>query len=208
MTKRSLVFALALALLLIALLHSAAAAGGQARTHDGLFLRLSGGAGAARSSIEGTGGKIEVSGAPGEMNFAIGGMVAPNLALHGTLWGWSIQDPDAEVTLFGLGTANGTINGTVTMSAFGAGLTYYFMPVNMYASGSVGLGTLKLDGDVEGETNVGPAMDLTLGKEWWVGNSWGLGVAGGFSYHSLPDKDVSENWSGTSFALRFSATFN
>jgi hypothetical protein len=203
-------FATVLALLLTALLPAAAAAGGAARTHDGLFLRLSGGAGTANSSIEieAMGAKIELSGSAVDMNFAIGGMVAPNLAVHGTLWGWSMEEPDLEITIPGYGSESGRVSGTAMMTAIGAGVTYYFMPVNMYASGSVGIGTLEFTEDNESKTDSGPALDLTVGKEWWVGNSWGLGLAGGFSYHSLPEKDVDENWSGTSFALRFSATFN
>ena len=181
---------------------------GEARTHDGFFLRLSAGGGGASSKIEDPSASVDFSGTSGEMNIAVGGMVQPNLAIHGTIWGWSVSDPDADVTIAGLGSVSGTLNGTATMSGFGPGVTYYFMPINMYASASVGIGKLKLDGDVTGETNTGFAMDLTLGKEWWVGQNWGLGLAGGFSYHSLPDKDVSESWSGSSFALRFSATMN
>jgi len=38
------------------------------------------------------------------------------------------------------------------------------------------------------------------------GGNWGLGVAGAFGYHNVADGDVNENWSGTSFVLRFTAT--
>ena len=181
---------------------------GAPRTHDGFMLRLSAGGGSAGSNIEDPTGSIDLSGTAGEMNIAVGGMIQPNLAVHATLFGWSVSDPDADVNIVGVGQGSGTLNGTATMSAIGPGVTYYFMPVNMYVSGSVGYGRFSLDGDVEGSTDGGVAFDLSLGKEWWVGDAWGLGAAGGFGYHSLPDKDVSENWSGTSFALRFSATFN
>lgn len=41
-------------------------------------------------------------------------------------------------------------------------------------SGSVGLGGLLSDsGNVEVEADAGPALDLTFGKEWWVGRNWG-----------------------------------
>lgn len=58
------------------------------------------------------------------------------------------------------------------------------------------------------ESNSGLALDFTVGKEWWVGGNWGLGLAGCFGYHSIPDGGVDANWSGTSFGLRFSATMN
>ena len=80
----------------------------------------------------------------------------------------------------------------------------------LYLTGSLGIGKFKLTGtnSVDGESKSGFAMALGMGKEWWVGNEWGLGLAGGLTYHSIADKDVSENWSGTSFTLRFSATMN
>jgi hypothetical protein len=183
---------------------------GEPRTHDGFFLRLSLGGGVANTKIDDATFKIEIDGSPGDLNIAIGGVVTPNLALHGTLMGWSMSDPDVEVDITGFGSASGTLDGDVTMTAFGGGVTYYFMPVNVYVTGSVGFGTIEIDpsGGPSGETDSGLVLDLGVGKEWWVGNAWGLGVAGGFSYHSLPDPDIDESWSGTSFTIRFSATLN
>jgi hypothetical protein len=179
---------------------------GEARTHDGFFLRLSGGAGAARSEIDVPGEKTEFSGSTGDVNIAVGGVVARNLALHGTLFGWLVSDPDLEIEGVGSATASDT---DLDLSAFGGGLTYYFMPVNIYISGSAGVGELGIDSPVgDFSTDSGFVGEITLGKEWWVGGSWGLGVAGAFGFHSIPDGEVDENWSGTSFAIRFSATLN
>jgi hypothetical protein len=88
----------------------------------------------------------------------------------------------------------------------GGGVTYYIVPANVYLSGSLGLGWLSATENVE--SDVGFGLDITLGKEWWVGGSWGLGLAGAFGYHSVPDGVVDANWSGASFGLRFSATLN
>jgi len=44
-----------------------------------------------------------------------------------------------------------------------------------------------------------------------VGDNWGLGLAGDFTYLSAKDKDLvgsTQNWSVTGFGLRLSATFN
>ena len=204
MSKAPLLATVALLLTL-----SPAAHAGEPRTHDGFLLRLSVGAGTGGSEIDDpVFGSIDLSGTPYDVNIAIGGMVAPNVGLHATLFGWSISDPDADVTIPGLGTASGTLNGDATLAAFGGGITYYVMPLNLYLSGSLGFGSLELSGDVEGETDDGMVVDLTVGKEWWVGDSWGLGVAGGFNYHNLGDPDAEENWSGTAFTVRFSATLN
>ncbi len=189
---------------LVGLAFSATAWGGPRDHENGFFLRLSAGGGAASSEIDFPGGEGELSGGAGDINFAIGGIVSPNLALHGTIFGWSIQDPD--VTLFGM---SGEADATVTLSALGGGVTYYVMPANVYLSGSLGFGRLSIDGvGGEGESDLGAIIDLTVGKEWWVGDKWGLGVAGAVGFHSVPEKGIDENWSGASFAIRFTATLN
>jgi hypothetical protein len=179
---------------------------GEPRTHDGFFLRLSAGGGGASTELDIPGFKTEFSGGTGDINIAVGAVVTTNLALHGTLFGWSLSDPDIDVE----GLGSGEVNGDLTMAAFGGGLTYYFMPVNMYLSGSLGAGSLSFDGDdnIEGDSDTGLVGELVLGKEWWVGGGWGLGVAGSFGFHSIPDGDVDENWSGNSWSIRFSATMN
>jgi len=199
-------FAVLVVVALCVTLLSRAALAGEPRTHDGFFLRLSAGAGSANSEIEVLDTDIEFSGSTGDANIAIGAVVAPNLAIHGTLFGWAASNPDVEVE--GLGSAE--VDGDLTMSAFGGGLTYYFMPVNIYISGSLGAGTLEIDGDddFEGESDTGIVGEITLGKEWWLGGSWGLGVAGVFGFHSIPDGEIDENWSGNNWAIRLSATLN
>lgn len=184
-----------------------AAAGPEPRTHDGFFLRLSTGYGAANADITSGGRTLELSGASGDVNIAIGGVVAGGFALHGTLWGWTINDPDERFT----GLPDRTASGSLTLGAIGVGGTYYFSPVNFYVSGSVGTGALNGSGDADGRSRPGFALDGTLGYEWWVGEQWGLGLNGGVSYFSSKDDDIigiGENWSGPAFALRFSATFN
>ena len=175
------------------------------RDHDGgFFLRLSAGAGTARTEFDDGMSRLEMSGTAGDINFAIGGIISRNLAIHATLLGWSLTDPDAEVN-----GMSGTVDGDVTLSGIGGGATYYFMPVNMYLSGSVGAATITVDtDDFDGETDTGFIYDLSVGKEWFVSNSWGLGVALGFIYHSIPEKDMDENWSGPAYSVRFSATLN
>ena len=95
--------------------------------------------------------------------------------------------------------------------AIGPGVTYYLMPANVYFSGSVGVGSLSGSDELNGNSDTGFALDTTIGKEWWVGDNWGLGLAGDFTYLSAKDKDLvgsTQNWSVTGFGLRLSATFN
>ena len=120
-------------LLLAAVLPDPAWAGKAARRHDGFFLRLSPGFGYASTHLDDGTDELRFSDGMGDMDIAIGGVVAKNLALHGTLRGWTMGDPDYE-----LNNENGVIDGSLSMSAVGMGVTYYVMPVNLYLSGSLG----------------------------------------------------------------------
>lgn len=183
---------------------SVAQAGGSRDHSGGFFLRLSAGGGYAETKLSDNTGSVKVSSGGGDVNLAIGAVVGSNLAIHGTIFGWAISDPDLELTI---GDASETLptSGDVIMSAVGGGLTYYLMPANVYLSGSIGLASIDFDGE---STDSGFAIDTTIGKEWWVGNSWALGLAGAFGYHSVSDPDLDLNWKGPSFGLRFSATMN
>ena len=191
------------------LLAAVPAGANEARQHDkAFFLRLSAGLGGASADVEGNeffGDDLELSGMSGDANFAIGGTISRNLALHATFGGWTIDNPDVEVG----GFEQDTDDTTFSLGMFGGGLTYYIMPANLYLSGSLCAATATLETDnFEEESDTGIGIDLTIGKEWWVGNKWGLGVAAGLNLYSVPtdidDKDIS----GSAFAIRLSATYN
>jgi hypothetical protein len=190
-----------------------ALAAGQAlatpRAHDGgIFLRLSGGGGYARSKIEEGSMSVQFSGTSGDINLAIGGMIKPNLALHGTLIGWVTTGPDIKVCS-GTCVTGSDEDLDFGLTGYGGGITYFFMPSNVYVSASICAAQLTLTyNNVSTDTDWGPAIDITAGKEWWVSDSWGLGAAGSFGYHSVSDPDIDQNWKGPSFAVRFSATYN
>lgn len=206
MTSRTARRALALStLLLAALVALPPAAHAGPRDHaDGFFLRLSTGLGGVTSSVETETGEMEISGTASDINIAIGGVVSPNFAIHGTLFGWYTDTPDVD-----LAGETTSLPGDLVASGLGGGFTWYLMPANFYLSASAGFGSLEVDfGNVKAETDTGLMLDATLGKEWWVGNKWALGAAVGVQYHSLPDGVIDEKWSGTTFCLRFSATMN
>lgn len=213
MRDKAKIAVLPLALLTLLATPSTSVQAGPRDHIGGVFLRMSVGGGVASTEIKDVGGtpfdQMKISGSGADLNFAIGGMVAPNLALHGTLWGWFISNPDVTID----GQTVGTATADVSLNAFGGGVTYYIMPANVYLSGSIGAGSLSVESTSGGttltaESDLGLVVDATLGKEWWVGKKWGLGAAAGFSFHSIADGGVNQNWQGTSFALRFSVTYN
>lgn len=183
-------------------------AAAEPQTHDGFFLRLSGGFGYLSVKEDTDLGNFEITGTGAALDIAIGGRIADNLALHGTLFGGSAVDPTFKVDGDKIGTANDT---TMDASAIGVGLTYYVEPANVYLSGSLGAAHVTLEsGNEKVDSETGWAIDAIVGKEWWVGSEWGLGVAAQFNHLSVPDKgaDTTYHLDGNSFALMFTATYN
>jgi hypothetical protein len=176
------------------------AAAAEPRSHDGgFFLRLGGGGGPAQTSNTG----VDLSGMGGDFAVAIGLVARPNFAVHANLFGWMIENPDVEFE-----GASGEIDTKLDLSVLGGGFTYWFGNSNAYVSPAVGIATVSADGpDLNGESDSGVAIDVMAGKEWWLSNRWGLGVAAGGGYHNVPDGDGGE-FSGWNGALRVSATFN
>lgn len=201
--------------LVAAVVMTSAALAGEAKTHDGLFVRVALGGGTASAKISPPGGSLEFSGTAGDVDLAIGKSLNPNFALHASLWGWSASKPDAELVITGLGSDKQGVDGTVTMGAVGLGGTYFFMPLNAYVTGSVGLARLKVEDNqsgADGNSDSGFGFQVAVGKEWWVGQNFGLGVAGDMSYFSAKDNaellGTTDSWGGPAFGLRLSATFN
>jgi hypothetical protein len=58
-------------------------------------------------------------------------------------------------------------------------------------------------------THYGFGMNFDLGEEWWVGDSWGLGVAARFWYTAASEGDQppDADWTFMGGALLFSATY-
>jgi hypothetical protein len=132
-------------------------------------------------------------------------VVARNFAVHGTLGGFSMVDP--EVDFNGFEEDLGDVS--VTMTMYGGGLTYWFGNSNAYLTASAGAAQLTIDlGGDEESSDTGFAAEIGLGKEWWVSSKWGLGAQVSGAYHTIPPGDADENFSGMSFAVKFTATLN
>jgi hypothetical protein len=183
-----------------------AASAGEPRRHDGgFFLRFAPGGGYSRTAIDEDGDRLAVKGVSGSFDAAIGAMVKENFAVHVTLGAWSIIDPKVELN----GLEEVATDTAMTMVMIGGGFTYYLGPSNTYLTASAGAATLSFD--FEGETSdsdTGVAAEVGLGKEWWVGDRWGIGVSGTAGYHSIPPGDATGTFKGPSFAVRVSITFN
>ncbi len=184
-----------------------------AHRHRGLFLRPDIGFGYLTASESDLGGDYTMSGPSGYLGFAIGGSVADGVILAGHLWGISASSP--TVTYNG---QSGSLSDTyLGFAAIGPEFDYYFMPANLFLGATVALsrGTLKTGGRLTGggtdfSTQVGVAGQFAVGKEWWVSDSWGLGLKGEVTVSANKDNSSSNSptWVGFAFAVGFSATYN
>jgi hypothetical protein len=187
------------------------------RRHDGFFLRLAIGVG---GGVVGGGDHItdgtetSVSGLGLATDIAIGGAIVENLILHADIYQVTLFNPTVYVDDQEVGDADevGDLQGVgqdVRVAGLGIGVTYFFMPINLYLSGSIGLGQAVFEGD-HGDTegsDLGLGFNAMIGKEWWVGADWGIGLAGQLVVISVED-EVLGNVNGLTAGVLFSATYN
>jgi hypothetical protein len=180
-----------------------AMAAGGARTHDGFFIRPELGFGYMNHSMSDPGGDLKINGGAGNFSLAVGGALKENLILAAHVFSTAISDPDVEQ-----GGVEGSLDdATFGLVGIGPQVTYYFMPVNLYLSGTLALTRLTSEvNGVEGNSDAGLGARFQVGKEWWVSDNWGLGLAGHLGLSS--NKDDGETISTWTSGITLSATFN
>lgn len=174
----------------------------QSHRHVGGFLRPDLGVGyiAMRTSDDAT-----LSGIAGTLGFAAGAAVSENsiLALH--VWSAVVKDPSLSMA-----GASGSGSSTVTLIAAGPEYTSYSKD-NFYFSISPSLTRITIveTNGVSGATNWGVGLRAAVGKEWWAGEHWGLGVVGQLSLSLNEDSGPNApTWTTWATTVAFSATYN
>jgi len=188
------------------------------RRHDGFFLRLAiglgGGVLGGDDHADEAFNEVGVGGLGLATDIAIGGAIVENLILHADIYQVTLFNPTVYADDEDVGDADevGDMLGVgqdVRLAGLGVGVTYYFMPVNLYIGGSVGLGQAVFEGD-HGDTEgseLGFGFNAMVGKEWWVGADWGIGLAGQLLVISAED-EVLGKINGLAASVLFSATYN
>ena len=163
----------------------------QVETHDGFFLRFDLGSGSGTLINEATdSGSQKHAGSDTLINIQLGWSWNENLVLH---VGHSSSTANNTTRNFDSVEIYGVKNVPVESSEYEVntttlGISYYFMPLNFYISPEY-----RFDGKAETKSTVaeslslrlndhykfgsGTGFGLTLGKEWWVSENWGLGLA-------------------------------
>ena len=168
--------------------------------HLGFFLHLDVGVGYLHTSPSPASAAASLSGAALPFSIIIGGAVGEDWILAGDLWGVAGPSP------------SGATWGATVLSGVGLNVTHYFMPANVFISLSPSFTAMIIDnglGFVE-RTKTGFGAKLAVGKEWWVGAHWGLGVAvqGVFAANEGQGAASGTNWTTFGAAFVFSATYN
>lgn len=173
-----------------------------AHRHLGFALRLDAGIGGI--GISAPSPMPSSSNVSGSFGIIIGGAVTENLILAGDLWGTGVFGG------YGMMQNGGTGYG---VGGLGLNVTYYFMPVNVYVSASPSVTTLTSmthsNSTTSATSSAGFGAKIAVGKEWWVGDHWGLGLAGQFfSSWNGSQGAVTGTWTMLGGGLAFSATYN
>jgi hypothetical protein len=175
------------------------------RRHLGGFVRPDLGFGYLTMSASQNGVDANMNGVAGTFGIAVGGAISEDnvLAFHA----WDIVVTNPTVSL-GSNTIRNA-NATVTVLAFGPEYTRYSKD-NLYISLSPALtrGTIESNGN-SSNTSWGFGIRTALGKEWWVSDHWGLGLAGHLSFTANQDSGPNPpTWTGWGATIAFSATYN
>jgi hypothetical protein len=178
--------------------------------HDGFFLRIVPGFGYSQISLSLADEDLySFSGGFTLANsIQIGGAVSENVVVFGESGGVNITNASMKVFDEEVDDPGDV---SILFGGVGPGITYYFMPDNIYISATIlaHIATVKVESIKIADSNIGFGFNFMAGKEWWVGEDWGLGISVYFRYGSQTDKDVEDlTISGYSFGALFSATFN
>jgi hypothetical protein len=183
--------------------------------HDGFFLRLTLGIGAGVVGLDAKGDSDDRAfvGGGWASSIDVGGSNGDNLAFFVRLREASLANPGVYIDDDKIKDADAS---SFTQGMIGGGISYFIMPLNMYLGAAVGLaliaGRYRLPGRDELKFNgeVGFGFDGEIGKEWWVADDWGIGIAARLSIADVPGGDSVPD--GASFgaafiSVLFSATY-
>jgi hypothetical protein len=186
------------------------------REHKGFFLSMAAGPVFGKITDEISGDyngiyNMDMDGVGAAFDFKIGGVISPNLILHATLISQTMSGPNIKISNNPSVKAPNEL--TIGEAMFGAGLTYYIMPQNIFFSGSLGLGNFTImdeTNDVTTSTQRGVSFQLKAGKEWWVSRRWGLGISVTYGKTNLTNSSggITEKLDSNRLGILFNATLN
>ena len=178
--------------------------------HQGFYLSMS--VGPVWGPVNGednTGMEVKVEGTGFNFEFEIGGALKNEWILHGTLAGNSVFGPKFNDV---------KVSSDISFDEifYGAGVTKYFKPSNMFVTLNAGMGKFSISDDSSSSgytitTEGGFSYQIKFGKEWMVSDTWGLGAMAYYMSTRLtsnPEPGIEEKWDSSRFGISFQATLN
>ena len=177
--------------------------------HFGFFIRPELGFGYFGASASQGGMDVKVSGGGGVFALGIGGAVSENFIVAGQVWDYIASSPTVKVT-YGGSTLSGTSDGSAGLVGYGVLLNWYLQPSNLYLAVTPSFTKLvSSDGTTNSTSEWGFGARLAAGKEWWVSDHWGIGLAASLALSSNKDTGSgAPTWGSAAFGLTCSATYN
>ena len=183
-------------------------------THDGLYLGARLGVGWIRASDRDSDTVLAGWGWP--LGLSAGFALTRSLILFGEFYEVQIRHPGSLGDQYDFRSLV-----DLDVLAFGPGVTYYLLPINIFASGSLWLSQLSYRNGIPQDelygindtSGWGPLGRFALGKEWWFSSNWGLGFSGEVLLGRLGAKTATHSnrqfsYSVTGFSLLAQASFN
>lgn len=183
--------------------------------HDGFFLRLTVGLGGGFLGFDAPGDSNDVlfSGGGYASSLDIGGALSDRFVLFARLRECSLIDPAVYVDDNKVGDANAS---SFTQGMLGIGFSYFIMPINMYLGAAIGFAALsgryRRPGrnELKYTSDVGVGFDAEIGKEWWVADDWGIGLALRLSVAGVKATETivkDADYAAAFVSMLFSATY-
>jgi hypothetical protein len=172
--------------------------------HDGFFIRFTPGLGGAASAEQVGGDDVSISGGGFVGSLAIGGAIQPGVILCIETHAITTRNPS-----FNVNNDSVRLDGSSYWVQYIGGAITYYTASNVYLHGGFGAIWASFQGESGGRTvttDAGLGAKGALGKEWWVSDNWGLGIAGTLLIGS--SNDGGEQMTSAVVGLNFSATFN
>ncbi len=155
------------------------------RTHDGFQFRGDIGGGYLSDSESASSGSGTVSGGAIGFELYAGGNVIPGLAIGGLLGGASAPGPSVSANGQTFATSNST---TLTLAYLGPYIDWYIDPTGgFHIMGMLELTRLSVQngaGNVAAETPVGGGLGAGVGYDFWLGDSFSMGLLGRINFSS------------------------
>jgi hypothetical protein len=181
-----------------------------AESHEGLYINASLGVGWLHTESHGkNGGELVVSGRGTPLALSIGYVFAKNLVLSWDYCYLHVGHPSLGDDYSSVGIVNLGWEGT------GPGARLY-LPLNTFVGGSLLLSKVRINNGNPDDSRYGLRWDseygitgrVSLGKEFWATDNWGLGLVGEALFGRLPGHDNWPTFSTRGFSLMASSTFN